>query len=43
MHNDKYVYRGMVLYTVVSLLEVPYLIEAPPKGSAICHKIEVLQ
>ena len=27
------------VYTVMSLLEAPYLIEAPPNGSTICHKI----
>ena len=27
------------MFTVMSLLEVPYLIEAPPNGFASCHKI----
>ena len=30
---------GNTQYTAMSLLQVPYLIEAPPNGSAICHKI----
>ena len=32
---------SVIINTVLSLLEAPYLIEAPPNGSASCHKIVV--
>ena len=33
------IFVDIPLITVKSLLEAPYLIEAPPNGSASCHKI----
>ena len=39
LYTYTYRYRFRCIYIVMSLLEEPYLIEAPPNGSTSCHNI----
>ena len=40
--NGIFIFQLTSLYTVMSLLEAPSLVEAPPNGPANCHKIVAL-